>query len=114
MEDCIFCAIAGGEMDTDIVYSDDQVIAFRDINAQAPVHILVIPRRHINSVLDLTSEDASLLFHLFEVIKEVAEMEGVATTGVRILTNVGKDADQVVPHLHFHLLGGRSMTWPPG
>lgn len=114
MKDCIFCAIAEGTMAADIVYSDDQAIAFRDISPQAPVHILVVPRWHIRSALDLAAEDASLLFHLFKVIKKVAETEGVASGGVRILTNVGREANQIVPHLHFHVMGGRKMLWPPG
>jgi len=114
MEDCVFCAIAGGGMDADIVYSDERVVAFRDVNPQAPVHVLVIPRRHIRSALDLAAEDASLLFHIFAVIKEVAEAEGIATSGVRILTNVEREAGQSVFHLHFHVLGGRRMLWPPG
>jgi histidine triad (HIT) family protein len=114
MEDCIFCMIAEGKMEADIVYTDEQALAFRDISPQAPVHILVIPRRHIRSALDLASEDASLLFHLFKVIKVVAEAEGVAGKGVRILSNAGREADQVVMHMHFHVLGGRKMLWPPG
>lgn len=114
MEDCIFCKIARGEMESDIIYSDELSVAFRDISPQAPVHVLVIPKRHILSALDLVSEDASLLFHLFKVIKEVAESEGIASKGVRILTNVGRDAEQIVKHLHFHVLGGRKMLWPPG
>jgi histidine triad (HIT) family protein len=114
MEGCIFCDIAEGRMGADIVYEDEETVAFSDINLQAPVHDVVIPRRHITSALDLAKEDAPLLFHLFEVIKKVAELEGVADRGVRIVTNVGQEADQVIKHLHFHVLGGRRMTWPPG
>jgi len=114
MEDCIFCKIAAEEMDADVLYSDDQVIAFRDINPQAPVHFLVVPRRHIVSALDLTPDDAALLFRSFEVIKTVAEKENIAASGMRILTNVGRAAEQIVLHLHFHVLGGRRMHWPPG
>jgi histidine triad (HIT) family protein len=114
MEECIFCRIAGEELEADILYSDEQVIAFRDINPQAPVHFLVVPRQHIVSALDLTSEDAELLSHLFEVIKAVAEKEKIAASGMRILTNVGRAAEQIVLHLHFHVLGGRRMRWPPG
>lgn len=114
MEDCIFCKIAQGEMDADIVYSDDQVVAFRDINPQAPVHVLVIPRRHIRSVMDLAEEDASLLSHIFQVVQEVSDKEDITAKGVRVLTNVEREAGQSVFHLHFHILGGRRMLWPPG
>ena len=114
MEDCIFCRISRGDMDADILYADEQVIAFRDINPQAPVHFLVVPRRHIVSALELTPEDAGLLFRMFEVIKTVAEQEDIAASGMRILTNVGRAAEQIVLHLHFHVLGGRRLLWPPG
>ena len=114
MEDCIFCSIASGQMDADILYSDDQVVAFRDINPVAPVHFLAVPRRHIISLLDLTPQDAPVLFRLFEVIAKVAGEEGIASRGMRVLTNVGKEAGQVIMHLHFHVLGGRGLGWPPG
>lgn len=114
MEDCIFCKIVRGEMDSEILYCDDEVIAFRDINPQAPVHFLVVPRKHIVSALDLTSEDAGLLARIFEAIRIVAEKENIAESGMRILTNVGRSAEQIVLHLHFHVLGGRRLHWPPG
>jgi histidine triad (HIT) family protein len=114
MEECIFCRISSGEMEADILYSDDEVVAFRDINPQAPVHFLVIPRRHIVSAADLTPDDSNTLYHIFEVIRSVSEAEGIAGNGVRILTNVGREAGQVVMHMHFHVLGGRTMLWPPG
>jgi histidine triad (HIT) family protein len=114
MEGCIFCDIAEGRMGAEIVYEDDEAVAFKDIKPQAPVHDVVISRRHITSALDLTPDDAPLLSHLFAVMKTVAEIEGVANRGVRIVTNVGQEADQVIKHLHFHVLGGRRMTWPPG
>jgi histidine triad (HIT) family protein len=114
MDECIFCRIAGGEMDADILYEDDQVVAFRDINPQAPVHFLVVPRRHIVSARDLEPHDAGLLSRVFEVVKLVAEGENIASTGMRIVTNVGNEGGQVVMHLHFHVLGGRRMPWPPG
>lgn len=114
MEDCIFCKIVRGEMDSEILFSDDEVIAFRDINPQAPVHFLVVPKRHIVSALDLTSEDAGLLASIFEAIRIVAEKENIAQSGMRILTNVGRSAEQIVLHLHFHVLGGRKLHWPPG
>jgi histidine triad (HIT) family protein len=114
MEECIFCRISRGEMEADILYSDDDVIAFRDINPQAPVHFLVVPRRHIVSAMDLTPDDSGTLYHIFEVIRSLSETEGIARSGVRILTNVGREAGQVVMHMHFHVLGGRAMLWPPG
>lgn len=114
MEDCIFCRIAAGEMDADVVYSDDRVVAFRDINPQAPVHVLVIPRKHLRSAFDLSEGDGDLLAHIFQVIRRVSEEEGIAGTGVRILTNVERGAGQSVFHLHFHVMGGRPMLWPPG
>ncbi|RJP31785.1 MAG: histidine triad nucleotide-binding protein [Actinobacteria bacterium] len=114
MEECIFCKIARGEMASDMLYSDDDVIAFRDINPQAPVHFLVLPREHIVSALDLTPDDAVLLSRIFEVINIVAEKEDIAESGMRVLTNVGRAAEQIVLHLHFHVLGGRRLHWPPG
>lgn len=114
MEDCIFCKVAKGEMDADIVYSDEQVVAFKDINPQAPVHILVIPRRHIRSILELGEDDSELLGRIIEAIRGVVEEQGLAGRGVRILTNVEREAGQSVFHLHFHVLGGRRMLWPPG
>ncbi|MDI6872945.1 histidine triad nucleotide-binding protein [Candidatus Solincola sp.] len=114
MEDCIFCRIAEGEMDAEIVYSDDRVVAFRDINPQAPVHVLVIPRKHLRTAFDLGEEDGDLLSHIFKVIQRISEEESIAGTGVRILTNVERGAGQSVFHLHFHVLGGRQMLWPPG
>lgn len=114
MEDCIFCRIVKGEMAADVVYSDDVVVAFRDINPVAPVHVLVVPRRHIPSVMELTPEDGPMLAAVFEACKQVAVREGIAERGMRILTNVGEEAGQIVMHLHFHLIGGREVGWPPG
>ncbi len=114
MEDCIFCRIAGGEIPADILHRDDQVVAFRDIDPQSPVHFLVVPRRHLESAFDLGEGDGGLLAHAFRVIREVSAAEGVDEKGVRIVTNVGPEAGQVVMHLHFHVLGGRVLLWPPG
>ncbi len=114
MDDCLFCRIAAGEVDADVLYEDDMVVAFRDINPQAPVHFLVVPRKHMMSTLDLLPEDAPLLYGIFDAIRKVAEMENIAATGMRVLSNVGRDAEQIVQHLHFHVLGGRMMHWPPG
>ena len=112
--DCLFCRIVAGEIPSDQVYADEQVIAFRDIAPKAPVHVLVIPRRHLDSVADLTAADAPLAAALLAAANEVARREGVAESGYRVVTNVGADAGQSVGHLHLHVLGGRRMTWPPG
>ncbi len=113
MENCIFCRIAAKEIPAEIVWEDDEVLAFRDIDPVAPTHVLVIPKRHIQSTLDLTEDDAGLLLNLFQVMSEVARLEGVEQSGIRILTNVGPDAGQDVLHMHFHVLGGERMGWPP-
>ncbi len=113
MEDCLFCKIAAGQIPADIVYQDDDVIAFNDINPQAPQHILFIPRHHIASMTDLTEEDGPLLGKIYVVAKDMAKKLNLER-GYRFLTNVGPDAGQSVLHLHFHLLGGRQLGWPPG
>jgi histidine triad (HIT) family protein len=110
--DCIFCRIAAGEIPADLVFSNDQVVAFRDTNPQAPTHVLVIPRDHIASAHELP-RDSQLLDELFAAIRRIADQEDLES-GYRIVTNVGPDAGQSVPHLHFHVLGGRAMSWPPG
>lgn len=112
--DCLFCRIAAGEIPSTQVHADDEVIAFRDIAPKAPVHVLVIPRRHIPSAADLAAADGPLLARMVGVAAEVARREGIADSGYRIVTNVGADAGQSVAHLHLHLLGGRRMSWPPG
>ena len=112
--DCLFCRIAAGTLPSTQVHADDRVVAFRDIAPKAPVHVLLIPRRHVGSAADLGADDGGLLGHLFAVANEVAEREGIAESGFRIVTNVGPDSGYTVPHLHFHLLGGRRMSWPPG
>ena len=104
---CIFCKIANGEIPSTKVYEDDKMLAFRDLDPQAPVHILMIPKEHIASADDLTEENAQI------VAKKIAAAEGL-TNGYRIVNNCGEDGGQTVKHLHFHLLGGRSMAWPPG
>ncbi len=111
---CLFCRISAGEIPADIVLEDHEVIAFRDINPQAPIHVLLIPRRHIDSALELSEGEGALLGRLFRLGADVARREGVAADGFRIVTNVGRNAGQSVRHLHFHLLGGRSLSWPPG
>ena len=111
---CLFCRIAAGEVPAELLHDDDLVVAFRDISPKAPTHILVIPRRHIVSAADLTEEDAPLLGRLFAVAANLAREAGVADSGCRLVTNAGRGAGQSVDHLHFHLLGGRTMSWPPG
>ena len=112
--DCIFCKIADKTMPSDIVYEDDLVVAFRDIDPQAPVHILVIPKKHISTVLTLTHEDKELVGHMFLVAASLSREQQIAQNGFRLVTNCNKDGGQTVFHLHMHLLGGRSLHWPPG
>ncbi len=112
--DCLFCRIAAGEIPATIVHEDDQVVAFRDIAPRAPTHLLLIPRRHIDSALALTEDDGPLLGRLFAVAADIARSEGIADGGYRMVTNIGDWGGQTVHHLHLHLLGGRSLSWPPG
>ena len=113
--DCLFCKIANGEIPADVVYEDDYIIAFRDIEPQAPVHVLVIPRKHIATIDELTTsaEDKELLGHLLTNVHIIAEKAGI-TNGYRLVVNTGEDAIQSVQHIHFHILGGRKFGWPPG
>jgi histidine triad (HIT) family protein len=114
MSDCLFCRIAAGEVQATHVHDDETVVAFRDINPQAPTHILVIPREHVGSAAELTPAQDSLWARLLHVAQQLALTEGIDANGFRIVTNVGRDGGQTVHHLHLHLLGGRPMTWPPG
>lgn len=114
MTDCIFCKIAAGEIPTTKVYDDGEVLAFRDINPEAPVHLLVIPRRHIATLNDLTEADAALIGQLYLAAKQVATELGVAENGYRTVINCNRDAGQIVFHVHMHLLAGRELGWPPG
>ena len=114
MSACIFCRIINGDIPAKVVYQDEQVMAFEDINAQAPVHFLVIPKRHVASVQDCQIEDQALLGHLLLTCSRAARMKLLAESGYRIVTNTGRDGGQSVSHLHLHVLGGRPMTWPPG
>lgn len=113
-QDCLFCRIANGELPVELVYQDDLVAAFRDINPQAPTHILVAPKRHIPDVLQLTADDGELLVRIHQAIAELARKEGIAEEGFRVVVNTGSAAGQTVQHIHFHLLGGRELAWPPG
>ena len=114
MADCIFCKMARGEIKPDIVYEDDEVLAFRDMNPQAPTHFLVIPRRHIATTNDLEPGDAELVGKLYLAARQVAIAEGVAERGYRMVMNCNPEAGQSVYHIHLHVLGGRPMNWPPG
>jgi histidine triad (HIT) family protein len=111
---CLFCRIVEGTIPADIVFQDEQALAFRDINPQAPVHLLVIPKRHVASLQDSENEHRDLLARLLLLCKEMAHRHGLANSGYRVVTNVGRDAGQTVFHMHLHVLGGRQMSWPPG
>ncbi len=113
-EKTIFKMIIDKEIPAKIVYEDDRCLAFHDINPQAPVHVIVIPKKEIPSTNEITEEDAPLIGHLFSVIAQLAKELGIAESGYRVVTNCGRDALQTVPHLHYHLIGGRSFDWPPG
>lgn len=114
MDNCIFCKIIEGSIPSNKIYEDDTIYAFYDINPAAPVHFLVIPKMHISSANALNSENSAVVAHIFEVIGELAAKEGIAEKGYRIVNNCGTDGGQTVEHLHFHVLGGRNLTWPPG
>lgn len=109
--DCLFCAIARGEIPSTKVFEDDSVFAFRDIAPQAPVHVLVIPKQHIGSLHEINSDNEHILSHMFSVTRDIAVKEGISETGYRVISNVGNDAGQSVKHLHLHLLGGKQMKW---
>ena len=111
--ECLFCRIVAGEIPADVVHSDEEVIVYRDVNPQAPTHVLAIPRRHVASAHELGPADGGLLGALFGALRATADAEGLSD-GYRIVTNVGPAAGQSVEHLHLHLLGGRRLTWPPG
>lgn len=114
MSDCLFCKMVKGEIKPDVVYEDENVLAFRDLHPQAPVHVLVIPREHIATLNDLTPDHAEVMGRLFLAAKQVAEQEGLAQRGYRTVINCNAEAGQSVYHVHLHLLAGRPMTWPPG
>ena len=114
MQDCLFCKIAAGDIPSNKLYEDETLLAFYDIDPQAPVHFLVIPKRHISSAAALTEEDAALLGHVFAVIAKLCKELGVDQSGYRVVTNVGQDGGQSVPQLHFHVLAKRGLAWPAG
>lgn len=112
-QDCIFCKIVKKEIPADIVYEDDLVIAFNDIAPQAPVHVIIIPKEHFDSLLSVPA-GIDIIGHMHTVANRIALKVGIAKTGFRLVNNCGKDGNQTVPHLHYHLLGGRPLLWPPG
>ena len=114
MADCLFCGIADGKIKANLVFQDEAVLAFKDIAPKAPVHILIIPRKHVVSVLDIEANDSGVIGRIFQVAGQLAREQGIADSGFRVVVNSGADAGQSVSHLHYHLLGGRRMTWPPG
>lgn len=114
MEDCLFCKIIHKEIPAEILYEDDRLIAFKDVNPQAPVHILVIPKDHIESSNDLNEENSDLIGDIFLLIKKLTKEFGIDKDGYRIVNNCGQLGGQTVSHIHFHILGGRQLMWPPG
>jgi histidine triad (HIT) family protein len=114
MEDCIFCKIINKEIPASIVFEDEMMISFNDINPQAPTHILLIPREHFASLNDIPEEKKNILSHLLLRARQIAEEKGIAEKGYRIVLNTERDSGQEVFHIHLHLLGGRRMHWPPG
>ena len=113
-ENCIFCQIVAGQIPADKLYDDEQVLAFRDINPQAPTHVLVIPKRHIESLATMTEDDSAVLGHVLATASRLARELNIAGSGYRVVFNIGRDGGMAVDHLHAHLLGGRRMAWPPG
>ncbi len=112
--DCIFCKIAKGEIPSEIIFEDDDCVAFNDVNPQGPVHFLVAPKKHISSLAEMTEEDEALLGHMLTVVSILAYEKGLNDKGYRVVNNCGADGGQTVEHLHFHVIGGRHLNWPPG
>ena len=108
--DCIFCQIAAGKIPSEILYQDEKVVAFRDVNPQAPIHLLIIPKKHIASLAHLTEAESPLMGHIVSVANQLAKREGISEKGYRLVVNCGKEGGQAVPHLHLHLLGGRGLS----
>ncbi|HEY3378042.1 MAG TPA: histidine triad nucleotide-binding protein [Armatimonadota bacterium] len=113
-QDCLFCRIANGDIPVEFVYESERVVAIRDIHPVAPTHILIMPKAHISDVLSLATSDGALLGEIYAAAATLARQQGIAEDGFRIVVNTGPAAGQTVPHLHFHLLGGRTLGWPPG
>lgn len=113
-DDCLFCKMVQGEIKPDTLYEDDHVLAFRDLNPQAPVHFLVVPKQHIATLNDLEEKHAELIGRMYLAARDIAKEQGIADGGYRSLINCNADAGQTVWHVHLHVLGGRTLTWPPG
>jgi histidine triad (HIT) family protein len=114
MSECLFCKIRDGEIPAEIVYEDNDVLAFNDVNPQAPVHVLIIPKKHISTVNDVDSHDAPTIGNMLLAAKKIAKQREISADGYRLVVNCNQNAGQTVFHIHLHLLGGRRMTWPPG
>jgi histidine triad (HIT) family protein len=112
--ECIFCRIVSGDVPAEVILEDDVGIALRDVNPEAPVHVLVIPRQHFRDATELAASDSTLISRLFSLAIRVANAEGIADTGYRLVLNTGADGGQTVGHVHIHVLGGRQLSWPPG
>lgn len=112
--DCLFCKIAKHEIPSNVVYEDEDVIAFKDINPQAPVHLLIVPKEHVASIMDITEDKKEIVNKIVKVAQNLAQQNNIDNNGFRLVINTGDDGGQTVKHLHFHLLGGRFMSWPPG
>lgn len=112
--DCLFCKIIAGEIPSEKVYEDENVYAFKDINPEAPFHALVIPKKHIQSVSNVEKQDEELVGKVFSAIRKIADENGLDEDGYRVVTNIGENAGQTVLHMHFHVLGKRNLSWPPG
>lgn len=113
-QNCLFCRILAGEIPASKVYEDDHLFAFRDVNPQSPTHVLLIPKKHISSLNEVSAEDHAVLGHLVRIAPQIARQEGIADSGFRVVINTGADAGQSVRHIHLHVMGGRPMAWPPG
>lgn len=114
MSDCIFCKIINGEIPSEKVYEDDLVLAFNDVSPQSPTHILVIPKKHISSANDIDNSNKEVIGHIFSVISKIAKEKGFSDAGYRVVNNCGEDGGQTVNHIHYHVLAGRNLQWPPG
>ena len=112
--DCIFCKIASKEINSEIIYEDDKIIAFNDLDPKAPTHILIIPKKHISSTNEIDETNKDIIAHIYELIPNIAKDHGFSQSGYRIVNNCGNDGGQSVNHIHFHLLAGRQLLWPPG
>lgn len=114
MAECLFCKIAQKEIPSEFLYEDDKIVAFNDISPQAPIHILIIPKIHYASIMDVSDDQMGIIWHIHLVAKKLAKELGIDKTGFRIVNNCGEEGGQTVQHLHYHLLGGRQLAWPPG